>query len=229
MYQKGYHHTEEEKQKIRLAHLGTKNINFGKKLPIETCMKMSKARTGKPHLIPREAREKQRESLKKFYETPDGIVFKEKLSKVNEGTSWHKGFRHEFSDEVKNKMGVIQKAKWQDPIERDKRVTAIMKAGKQVPNFKESLLLSYLNEVIPNGWEFVGNGKLKINGKVPDFVCTVKPNLLCEHYGNGYHTQDQVEPRIAYFKQFGYDTLIVWQKELKYKEKVIERIKEFCK
>jgi hypothetical protein len=230
MYQKGYHHTEEEKEKIRQGKLGANNPNFGKKLSPETCAKMSASRTGKKHPKTETMIAKQKESLKKFYNSEDGSVFKEHLSEVNKGTSWHKGFRHEFSDETKKKMGVIQKKKWQDPIERDKRVDAIMSAGKQVPNYRELQLLSYLNEA-KSGWEFIGNGKLhgekfKVGGKCPDFILE-GTKLLCEHYGAGYHTEDQVQPRIEFFKQLGYATLIIWQKELKYKEKVIQRIKEF--
>lgn len=225
MYKKGYHHTEEEKEKIRQSKIGSKNPMYHKEFSTETRQRMSESQHNRIHNPNQwENMHKVRKGFKSTDETKD------KIRLASTGNHSHLGFRHTFSEDTKSKMGEIQRLKWQDPEERDKRITAIFKAGRQVPNYKELLLLSYLNEVMPNSWRFVGNGQLKIGEKkkVPDFICDAKPNLLCEHFGNGFHTQDQVEPRIKYFSEYGYKTLIIWQNELHNKENVIERIKEFC-
>ena len=48
-----------------------------------------------------------------------------------------------------------------------------------------------------------------------------------ELYGNYWHKNDNPQDRIDLFKQFGYDTLIIWEHELKDIEKVKNRIMKF--
>lgn len=48
---------------------------------------------------------------------------------------------------------------------------------KEKPNKEEKELLQFLNEVIPNEYEYVGDGKVWINGLNPDFICRGKRKL----------------------------------------------------
>jgi G:T-mismatch repair DNA endonuclease (very short patch repair protein) len=67
-------------------------------------------------------------------------------------------------------------------------------------------------KLIPFGFRFVGDGKLIIGGKCPDY-CDNNSHLI-ELHGDYWHKGQDPQDRIDYFKQFGYDTLIIWEHEL---------------
>lgn len=228
MFQKGHVQSDEVKAKIRASKIGVLNPNYGKKLSDETKQKMSKSRMGKKHPKNPTMISKQRESLKRFYETPEGILLRQRLSEVNKGTCWHKGFRHEFSDEVKAKMGKIHKRVWQDKEFRERTVKAILEGSHIKPNKPELAILSMLNEVAPKEWKYVGDGQLIIAGKNPDFVNVNGKKQLIECYGVHWHRNHNPQDRIDLFSKFGYSTLIIWESELKNQDKVIVKIKAFC-
>ena len=56
-----------------------------------------------------------------------------------------------------------------------------------------------------------------LGGKIPDWVNVNGKKRVIELYGNYFHNpkyfpeKQTPEDRINYFKQFGYDTLIIWQ------------------
>jgi very-short-patch-repair endonuclease len=120
MYKKSYHHTEAEKEKIRQGKLGIKNPNFGKKLSAETRRKMSESRGGDKHWAykrpkTQETIEKQRASLKAFYNTPEGDKFKRLLSELAIKNKPRLGTHTPFSEEAKEKMKIVRQEQWQKP------------------------------------------------------------------------------------------------------------------
>ena len=75
----------------------------------------------------------------------------------------------------------------------------------------------------------------EINAKVnknPDFINKNKDKII-EAFGSYWHTKkarvyEETEAgRIEYFKKYGFDTLIIWENELKNLDKVLEKIKNF--
>jgi len=229
MYKKGYHHTEEEKEKIRASKLGAKNPMYGKIFSEETRAKMSKSRTGKPHPIPQEARLRQAESLREFYATTEGKKLKKRLSELIKGNSMHVGYRHTFSDEFKVKRSAFLKKVWGQSEEyKNKRVKNILRGSSIKPNKPELAILDILNEVVPEEWKYVGDGKLIIAGKNPDFVNVNGKKQIIEVYGEYWHNGHNPEDRVNLFAEYGYSTLVIWESELKDTDKVIEKIKMFC-
>jgi len=97
-------------------------------------------------------------------------------------------------------------------------------------------LLNLIEEACPNEYKYVGDGSMWIYGLNPDFAhCDGKKKLI-EFFGTFWHVGKMVKRkgwkstefgRKAVFSQLGYDTLIIWESELKDKKKVIEKIKEF--
>ena len=64
-----------------------------------------------------------------------------------------------------------------------------------------------------SGWEYAGNGKYHIDKYHPDFINRIKKKII-EHYGDYWHKDDNPQDRIKLFKQFGYDTLVIWEHEV---------------
>jgi len=105
-------------------------------------------------------------------------------------------------------------------------IAAAMRALSVHPNRPEMALLGLLRQVAPV-WEFVGDGTLIVGGKSPDFQTNDGSNLLCEMYGDYWHRNDDPQERIDWFAQFGYKTIVVWERELRNPYQVLSRLHEF--
>lgn len=125
---------------------------------------------------------------------------------------------------VKNvSLAIIEK--WKDP----KYVSACIKGRHKSPNKKEKLLNSILQKNFLNEWRYVGSGDFILGRKNPDFMNVNGKKLLIELFGglNWWHTNDEVQPRIDHFKQFGFNTLVIWDHELKDESTVLRKIENF--
>jgi hypothetical protein len=85
-------------------------------------------------------------------------------------------------------------------------------------NYCESLLLSTL-WTWGYPFEYVGDFSFRVGRKSPDFKLGY---LLIEHCGEAWHTPEEMLERVAFFKTKGYDTLVIWNKELLCKRRIIE-------
>jgi len=115
---------------------------------------------------------------------------------------------HKMTDIQKQHYSTAGKKRWQNK-EYARKILSVAS-----PNKQEVQLQEMLNEVFPKLFVFVGDGQLRIGTKYPDFVHTSQHKLI-ELYGDYYHSKDEEIPRIEYFKQFGYDCIIIWASELK--------------
>jgi hypothetical protein len=66
-----------------------------------------------------------------------------------------------------------------------------------------------------------------IGSKIPDFVHTAGKKKVVELWGDYWHRGQNPQDRIDYFKRFGYDTLIVWEHEMKDIESVKAKLLAF--
>ena len=84
-------------------------------------------------------------------------------------------------------------------------------------------------------FEYVGNKTFTIGSLTPDFVYK---NKTLEVFGRAFHDPkvtfkkeiplyQQYKGRMAYFKQYGYKCLILWDNELSNEDIVISRIKNY--
>lgn len=95
------------------------------------------------------------------------------------------------------------------------------------PNNDEITLISiFAANEFP--YKYVGDGTIIIGGKNPDFI-NIEKSKLIEFYGEYWHEPDEEEPRKQHFAKYGFDTLVIWGKELKNKNKdiLISRIRRF--
>ncbi len=125
--------------------------------------------------------------------------------------------------EQKGKISEEVKQLWQNP----EFVKKQMKSRNVMPNKAESRLKFILNQVFfENQFNYVGDGKEIIGGKCPDFIDPIN-NKIIELYGDYWHKGQNPQDRINYFKNYGYDTLVIWESELKDMNSLTNRILEF--
>ena len=96
----------------------------------------------------------------------------------------------------------------------ERRIKASMKAQHKHPNRPEKKLAKLLEGTFPNEYRYVGDGSFIIGGKCPDFVNVNGKKKIIEVFGIYWHEKFEEPQRINLYKQFGFDTLIVWETEL---------------
>lgn len=121
-----------------------------------------------------------------------------------------------------------------DPAFQKKRMAALYTK----PNKEEKKLDAIIQEACPEEYEYVGNGKVFIDGLNPDWIHKNK-KLIIELFGRSFHDvktcawevpeRSTVEGRTKAFLAFEYKILIVWDSDLtKSKRKtLIDMIKGF--
>lgn len=163
---------------------------------------------------------------------------------------WNKGLTKETNESVakianhkerkeKIRQAMIgRKVTWADKVSKTKLkqmqdpeyVRRIFTACGTRPNKPELELESLLNDYFPKEWKYVGAGEVVLGGKCPDFINVNGHKWIIELNGEYWHrndTEEQTIARIKGFKQYGYDTLIIWTKELKDEESLIQKVKDF--
>jgi len=86
------------------------------------------------------------------------------------------------------------------------------KFGGKFPNSEEKKMIHFFKK-----WSFpfkyVGDGSYLVGGKNPDFIDEEK-KLAVEFYGELWHDLDDEPKRVNFFKECGWNTLIVWGREV---------------
>lgn len=156
---------------------------------------------------------------------------------------WNKGMKMEFSlaraeaiskaltgREITwgDKISITKKEQFKDP-EFAKRMVANITAhaSSKKPNIPEQMVMAILDACFPNQWKYVGNGGTEFGGLMPDFINIDGKKQLIEMFGDYWHRDENPQDRIDHFKQFGFSTLVIWERELKNPEKVEEKIVSF--
>lgn len=195
--------------------------------------------------VTEESRRKMRLAAKKRWERPEerekasrahsGVRLseehKQKISKSLIGNKRRKGIPH--TEEVRKKISESSKRNWKNPVYARKVVSAL----QAQPNNSEMVLINIIDE---NRFPFryVGDGKIVIDGKVPDFISTDRTKRVIEFFGRPWHDpnhSDKIkvkpnrteEAKHKFYESHGYDCLIIWDDELKDEEKIVDRINTF--
>ena len=138
------------------------------------------------------------------------------------------GKRH--TEESKERMSFLGKERFKDEV----WIKNWLGSVSVKPNKPEKLVNSILDNIFPNQYEYVGDFKLFIGGKNPDFIHRNK-NKVIEFFGDYWHSkevigkssQEHISERIGHFKLYGYDTLIIWETDLKNIEDLKNKIIDF--
>ena len=99
-----------------------------------------------------------------------------------------------------------------------------MKGLHSRPNRPEKLLGRILEGMYPSEYRYTGSGDFVIDGLIPDFVNINGKKKVIEVFGETYHDPERSARPVVYrstehgrkktFAKFGYDTLVVWTKEI---------------
>jgi G:T-mismatch repair DNA endonuclease (very short patch repair protein) len=197
----GYTHSEATKQKMRENHADFR----GRKYTEETKQKMRKPKhSGFGEILSKA--------------TQNHSMSSDRKNKISESLQ---GSVH--SEETKQKRAASITALWKTP----QFVNKMMKARHIVPNKPETALFDILDRLRPGDWKFTGDLSFIINGKNPDFVNVNGKKKIIELYGDYWHRGEDPQIRINEFASFGWETLVIWERELKDMKTLISKLEAF--
>ena len=204
---------------------------LGKKHSRETLAKLSQSHQG-PRLW-RMGFTHTKEARKRMSESHRGVPLSEECRK-NIGLA-HRGKPHPKAKgrispmkgrhQTENARKVLsEKAKrwWSNPDNAKKCLVF------NSPNRQEKRLQGILDLMYPGEWRFVGDGQVIIGGKCPDFINVNGQKKIIELYGERWHQEDEPPKRVAAFKPFGYETLVIWVKDLQCIRRLKPILRSFC-
>ena len=196
----------------------------GKKKP-----KLSKKMKG--HIVSKKTREKITIALKRWHKNHDNPFKNKHHSKKTKSKMSERRKGKKLSKETKNKMKKTSLKKWENQNFREQKIKSLAKGRLVKPNKPEKLLRNVLNKLFPKEYKFVGDGKIFLGEFNPDFINCNGQKKIIEMYGDYWHNRKEVKirdkKRVKVYKKYGYETLIIWEHELKNLEKVKEKILEF--
>ncbi len=223
---KGYHHSEESKAKIGLASSGKiiseehkakiSLANSGRVFSEEHKVKLSKAHLGKT------LSENHKAKLSKAGK-------RQILSEEHKAALLRANLGKKRTNSIKAKLSRAKVKNWENPTYRNSQALAIRLALKIHPNKPEIIVMNILESICPSEFKFVGDGQLIIAGKNPDFANINGHKQLIELFGDYWHRGENPKDRKKLFKQYGFDTLVIWESELKTPWKVMNKVKRFRK
>ena len=111
--------------------------------------------------------------------------------------SWPKGLTCSTDDRVRRNHEEIHKILWRRPT------------------MPEKILDMYLQDNFPGTWRYVGDGSFTVGGYNPDFINAEGKKQIIEMFGDYWHRDQDPQDRINLFKNYGYDCIIIWEKEVK--------------
>jgi hypothetical protein len=198
----GKHHNEESLKKMRTPRL---NEEFKEK------MRKPKSEKTRRSFIEAQNREDVKRKIFESNNKPEVKIKRSKSAKESNNRP-----------DVKEKIRLSTKNNWKNL----KYVEKQMISRSIRPNKPETVILNLLNEIFPNEWKYTGDFSFMVNGKNPDFTNNGQKKLI-EFFGDYYHKGEDPENRKRIFKEFGYETLVIWEYELKNFDQVIVKIKKF--
>lgn len=123
--------------------------------------------------------------------------------------------RYLRTKETIEKMSKACLKNWQNPEYKNKMVKVIYGNMNAKPNKPETFLINLLEELFPGEYKYTGDYSFTINGKSPDFTNINGQKKLIEFFGDYWHRGENSQDGIDIFKPYGWDTLVIWEKELK--------------
>ncbi|KNZ69404.1 hypothetical protein Tfer_2043 [Thermincola ferriacetica] len=176
----------------------------------------------------RQSREKVRQVIRELWQDE---VFRERAYREMVDACTTEEYR-ERKSQIMQKVGQSREFRekqrqdklrlWQDPDFARKVLEGLHQQTRP-----EQLMEQLLNELFPGEYRYVGDGQLTIGGKVPDFANVNGQKKLIEVFGDYWHEGQDPQERIDFFRQYGFDCLVIWESELEDLEEVAEKLRQF--
>ncbi len=237
----GKQRSSETRSKISLALLGRKHT-------LETRNRMSSSRLGENnHMFGKAGKEApmygRKGSLSPRYGTVQSTSTKNKISAAIKGENHPLYGKHHTTEtknrisksntgkyrteKLKRKLSRIFTKRWKDPNFQKK----VQNSCNLKPNKSEQKLGALLKELTFGDYKYVGDFQFFLGGRNPDFMNVNGQKKLIELYGDYWHNKQKFPKkhspleRIKHFSKYGFDTLVIWESELKNNlEGVVDRI-----
>jgi len=220
---RGKHHTEEAKQNMRGPH-GPMTEEHKQKLRKPRSEEQKQNMRGP---MSEENKQKRRK--------PRGPMSEERKIKMRKP---HGPFTEEHKQnmkiaqnqpEAKESKSKSAKKYWQNSEWKANQFLAIGKGLCILPNRPETHLSLTLSERYLGEMKYTGDFSFTIGGKCPDFVSCNGQKKCIELFGDYWHQGQDPQDRINIFAKYGYDTLIIWEHELKDMDKLYVKLDEFMR
>ncbi|MDD5649167.1 MAG: NUMOD3 domain-containing DNA-binding protein [Candidatus Nanoarchaeia archaeon] len=187
------------KNNIKLRKRNTKGLRFHSR---STRNKMRNSALGEKNHNYKKCSEKTRKIFKDF-----------RNKVINDPKLKEEIYKKVSKTRIERKLSVGKN----NPMSNPDTIKKWIKSNNLKPNKSELKLFEILQKF---NIEFLLNTRaeyLIIEGKIPDFI-NLKKKRIIELYGDYWHrndTKEKIEKRVNLFKKSGYNTLIVWENELK--------------
>ena len=130
---------------------------------------------------------------------------------------------YHLTDETKTKMSKSLKEKW-NTFSEDKKFHIIYAGRKNKRKTRpECIIESLLNYLFKDTYKYCGDNSSVINGVSPDFININGQKKVIEVFGDYWHGEkvtgksnnDVEQEKIKKYKEYGFDCLIIWEREIK--------------
>ncbi len=131
----------------------------------------------------------------------------------------------------RNKARETSKSNWKNPKIRENMLKNLLKAMFKRPTSLEKEFIEIIKKHnLP--FRYIGDGRLIIGYKNPDFISTDNKKLIIETANRFHHKENYPEIRQKTFGKYGYNVLVLWAKKDKNEledneEEIIKKIKNF--
>jgi len=104
-------------------------------------------------------------------------------------------------------------------------VKVIQGAHKRPTGIENQFIVIYKKYGLP--YKYTGDGSYLVGNHNPDFIATNGLSKAIDLFGSHWHSVDNGVVREIYFKEHGYELLILWEWELFNVDKVLAKVNEF--
>lgn len=237
----GHHHTEETKRKIRESNLGWHHTAASRKKMSASHKCVPLSLEHRKHIgLRNKGKIVSEETRKKISIIHKGkVLTKEAKQKMREAKLGKPGpwLGKKRSAETIKKMTEAALQWWSNPENKERELERMQfRAYKRTPPTKPEIsLLKILFQILPYVYKYVGNWKLWIGSKNPDFIDVNGRKKVIELFGDYWHGSkvtgiSKKEHRIErqeHFAKYGYQCCVVWEHELKDLPKLRRKLYKF--
>lgn len=244
-YWYGKQHSEEHKKQISEKLKGHPSLNKGKKIPNISLNHADVSGKKNPFYGKKHTKEANLKNYLAHIDTKASKETRQKIGKKSKERWTDKEYKKKVvismisagsKPEFKEKISEAARKRWSNPEYKERVLKKVIKSLHKKPNIPENKLIEIAKKHdLP--LKYVGDGSIIINGCNPDFLVLNQKKLI-EVFGRTFHDpqnsylkniplERQEIGRKAVFNEAGFNTLILWDDELKNEELIVERIGGF--